>query len=207
MPHTWRGSVCVVDDDETIRDVLTAVFEAEGATVESFESGELFLARAAAPSGCVLLDVKMPGKSGLDVLRELDARGDDAPVIMISGSSDIPIAVEAIRHGALDFIEKPFDPEAIVERVSAAIAASGARAAARAKSRKADELAGADQLTPREREVLLLISSGQSNKEAGRELGISPRTIEVHRARIMEKLGARNAADLVRIVMSASEPR
>ncbi|PZQ19241.1 MAG: DNA-binding response regulator [Ancylobacter novellus] len=200
--------VCVVDDDEVIRDVLSAVFEANGFQVETFDSGDRFLGRLDGPApACVLLDVLMPGRSGLDVLRELNGRGGGAPVIMISGSADIPMAVDAIKQGALDFIEKPFDPETIVRRVTAALDASAARAEARAQTEDAAEIPGSDALTPREREVLGLISGGQSNKEAGRELGISPRTIEVHRARIMEKLGARNAADLVRIVLSASEGR
>jgi two-component system response regulator FixJ len=200
--------VCVVDDDEVIRDVLYAVFDSDGFSVETFESGELFLRRPFdRPPACVLLDVLMPGRSGLDVLKALNARGGGAPVIMISGSADIPMAVDAIRHGALDFIEKPFDPQTIVRRVRDALDASGARAEARAQVEDTPDVPGSDTLTPREREVLGLISGGQSNKEAGRMLGISPRTIEVHRARIMEKLGAKNAADLVRIVMSAVEGR
>lgn len=201
-------TVCVVDDDEIIRDVLFAVFDADGFAVQRFRDGGHFLGHVfLTPPACVLLDVLMPGKSGLEVLKELNARGSSSPVIMISGSADIPMAVDAIRHGALDFIEKPFDPEHIVKRVRAALEASGARAEARVGGERADEIAGADALTPREREVLTLISSGQSNKEAGRQLGISPRTIEVHRARIMEKLGAKNAADLVRIVMSSTDGR
>lgn len=200
--------VCVVDDDDVIRDVLAAVFDADGFTVETFVDGDRFLTHSFdAPPACVLLDVLMPGSSGLDVLKAFAARGGGAPVIMISGSADIPMAVDAIRHGALDFIEKPFDPATIVRRVRAALDASGTRAVARAKTNGAGilELPGAELLTPREKEVLSLISGGQSNKEAGRELGISPRTIEVHRARIMEKLGAKNAADLVRIVLKATE--
>lgn len=197
--------ICVVDDDETIRDVLSAVFDADGFKVRTFESGDVFLEqRVDGAASCVLLDVLMPGRNGLDVLRVLNARGATAPVIMISGSADIPMAVDAIKHGALDFIEKPFDPETIVRRVRAALDASGVREEAHVEALR---LPGAESLTPREKEVLGLISAGQSNKEAGRALGISPRTIEVHRARIMEKLGAKNAADLVRIVLSASEGR
>lgn len=196
--------VCVVDDDETIRDVLSAVFEADGFHVESFADGASFLSRSSTDApACVLLDVLMPGMSGLDVLRGLNQHGHGAPVIMISGSADIPMAVDAIRHGALDFIEKPFDPEAIVQRVRDALAATETRAEARQDGATA-HFPGSETLTPREKEVLTLIAGGQSNKEAGRALGISPRTIEVHRARIMEKIGAKNAADLVRIVMSAN---
>lgn len=198
-----RRRVFVVDDDETIRDVLSAVFEADGFHVEAFSDGTAFLNRAATePPSCVLLDVLMPGISGLDVLKGLNQRGYAAPVIMISGSGDIPMAVDAIRHGALDFIEKPFDPATIVRRVRDTLEASGNRAEAR-QNGAAVAFPGSESLTPREREVLTLIAGGQSNKEAGRALGISPRTIEVHRARIMEKIGAKNAADLVRIVLSA----
>lgn len=207
--HASVRLVCVVDDDEVIRDVLTAVFDAEGFRVQAFENGEAFLAhRFVEPPACVLLDVLMPGRSGLDVLKALNAGGSGSPVIMISGSADIPMAVDAIRHGALDFIEKPFDPESIVQRVREALGAADARAEASAQiDHEAVEVVSSDALTPREREVLGLISGGQSNKEAGRVLGISPRTIEVHRARIMEKLGAKNAADLVRIVLSTVDGR
>ncbi|WP_020180960.1 response regulator [Methylopila sp. M107] len=201
--------ICVVDDDEVIRELLTAVFESSGFVVSSFESGDDFLSHGFDGQPlCVLLDVLMPGRSGLDVLKTLNGRGLSAPVVMISGSADIPMAVDAIRHGALDFFEKPFDPETIVDRVRAALDASAARESAGAQIEEdVEDIPGAEALTPREREVLGLISGGQSNKEAGRQLGISPRTIEVHRARIMEKLGAKNAADLVRIVMSAAEGR
>lgn len=207
--HESENLVCVVDDDEVIREVLSAVFDADGFAVETFESGDCFLESTLnGQPACVLLDVLMPGRSGLDVLKALNARGAAAPVIMISGSADIPMAVDAIRHGALDFIEKPFDPETIVHRVREALERSDAREEAGAQAVVAGVvIAGSEQLTPREREVLGLISGGQSNKEAGRQLGISPRTIEVHRARIMEKLGAKNAADLVRIVLSATEGR
>lgn len=203
--HDSERVICVVDDDEVIRDVLSAVFDADGFTVRTFEDGDRFLAQSHENGAdCVLLDVLMPGRSGLDVLKAMNARGGKAPVIMISGSADIPMAVDAIKHGALDFIEKPFDPETIVRRVRDALGASDARARAQFDATEVN-LPGSENLTPREREVLTLISDGRSNKEAGRHLGISPRTIEVHRARIMEKLGAKNAADLVRIVLRARE--
>lgn len=201
-----RQRIFLVDDDEAIRDVLTAAFGADGFDPLAFADGADFLERAERETpACVLLDVMMPGLSGLDILKRLNQRHYAAPVFIVSGSGDIPMAVEAIRHGALDFIEKPFDPVKIVDRVVEALAASGARAEARMDG--GSHLPVSDQLTPREREVLTLVAGGQSNKEAGRALGISPRTIEVHRARIMEKIGAKNAADLVRIVMSMSGER
>lgn len=196
------GEVFIVDDDNAVRDALSMVFTLEGYGVTGFADGNAFLlaARARTPV-CVLLDVNMPGRSGLDVLKELNAQQYDAPIFIISGEGDIPMAVEAIKHGALDFIEKPFDAGMVVERVRAAVAARRQRGEDGAEV-AAQQFPGHHLLTPREREVLGQITAGASNKEAGRKLGISPRTIEVHRARIMEKLGARNAADLVRIVLT-----
>jgi len=149
----------------------------------------------------VLLDVNMPGRSGIDVLKELDAQRYDAPTLIISSQRDIPLAVDAIKNGAFDFIEKPFTPYAVVERVRTAIASWKPMDTMAAEARMA-KFPGHELLTPREHEVLEQIAGGASNKEAGRQLGISPRTVEVHRARIMEKIRAKNAADLVRIVLS-----
>ena len=141
----------------------------------------------------------LPGCSGLDVLKQLNAEHYPAPILVISGQGDIPTAIDAIRNGALDFIEKPFEAAALVARVRNAIDAwhSGNRK----DSILARDFSGHERLTARERDVLEQIAQGASNKEAGRDLGISPRTIEVHRARIMEKLAAKNAADLMRIVL------
>lgn len=195
------GDIYIVDDDSAVRDALRLVFELEGYRVSVFPDGGSFLnaVKLKTPS-CVILDVHMPGRSGLDILNELGAQYA-APVFMISGQGDIPMAVEAIKHGAHDFIEKPFDADTVVERVRDAIAARR-RGGQRTGEAILGAFLGEEQLTPREREVLERIALGASNKEAGRQLGISPRTIEVHRARIMEKLGARNTADLVRIVYS-----
>jgi FixJ family two-component response regulator len=199
-----RTELFVVDDDATVRDTLSVVFTHEGYQVSGFAEGTSFLeaARTRTPS-CVLLDVHMPGRSGIDILKELDAQRYDAPIFIISAQGDIPLAVDAIKHGAFDFIEKPFAPGAVVERVRAAIACwkSSAGTPANAAARPA-KFPGHDRLTPREREVLAKIAGGASNKEAGRQLGISPRTVEVHRSRIMEKVNAKNAADRVRIVLS-----
>lgn len=190
--------VYVVDDDAAVRDALTVVFELEGFTVRAFDSGDGFLAGCDASAGCVLLDVHMPGRSGIETLKSLTARGFRGPVFMISGQGDIPVAVQAMKEGAADFIEKPFDMETVVTLVREAMLD--------APPGDGDDavggFSGAELLTPRERQVLGEIVRGLSNKEAGRTLKISPRTIEVHRARIMQKLGARNAADLVRIVLS-----
>jgi FixJ family two-component response regulator len=205
MNHQFaqRGEIFLVDDDAAVRDALSVIFTLEGYQVTSFVDGSAFLAAAQSTTpACILLDVHMPGMSGLDVLKKLNAQHYAAPIFIISGQADIPMAVEAIKHGALDFIEKPFAADTVVARVNDAISAWVRRAENGSGEIFSQKFPGHDLLTPREREVLGQIASGASNKEAGRTLGISPRTIEVHRARIMEKLGAKNAADLVRIVLS-----
>jgi two-component system response regulator FixJ len=198
------GEIFIVDDDNLVLNALNVVLSREGYQVTGFAEGTSFLAaaRARTPT-CIILDVQMPGQSGLDILKELNAQQYPAPIFIISGVGDIPMAVEAIKNGALDFIQKPFDATTLVTQVREAVEAWGRRA----KNGGGGDILnkqfpGHDLLTSRERDVLAQIAAGSSNKQAGRELGISPRTIEVHRARIMEKLGAKNAADLVRIVMS-----
>ena len=203
-----RGEIFVVDDDPAVRDTLSMVLSAGGYQVICFADGAALLAvaRTRTPS-CILLDVHIPGKSGLDILKELHGEDYPAPIFMISGQGDISMAVNAIKSGALDFIEKPFRGSEIVARLDEAIEAYARRQAENNNS--ASRIAtlhfpGREPLTRREREVLEQFTAGASNKEAGRHLGISPRTIEDHRANIMKKLGARNAADLVRIVMTTS---
>ena len=197
------GELFIVDDDAAMRDALSVVFTLAGYRVSVFADAETFLAaaRVSQPAG-VLLDLHLPDKSGLDVLKELNAQHYSAPIFIISGDGDVACAVEAVKNGAFDYMTKPFDARAIVMRVGNAIAGFAKRNHPIEDGHGVvSEFPGRGRLTPREREVLAQIAGGASNKEAGRRLGISPRTIEVHRARIMEKIGARNAADLVRIVL------
>jgi FixJ family two-component response regulator len=201
-----RGEIFVVDDDPGVRETLSVVLSAGGYQVICFADGAALLAvaRNRTPS-CILLDVNIPGKSGLDILKELHGEDYPAPIFIISGQGDIAMAVSAIKSGALDFIEKPFRGSEIVARLDEAIDAYARRQAERSASKIASlRFPGREPLTRREREVLEQFASGASNKEAGRHLGISPRTIEDHRASIMKKLGARNAADLIRIVLTTS---
>ena len=201
-PHDSRavGEIFIVDDDPGVRATLTAIFERAGYRVVAFADGASFLAHARTATPLpIILDVHIPGRSGLDILKELHAQDYPAPIFIVSGQGDIPMAVDAIRGGALDFIEKPFRGSEVLERVRQAIAAYSLR--------KQDDSVlpdryfhGREPLTRREREVLATILNGASAKEAGRQLGISHRTIEVHRGKLMEKLGARNVTDLMRIV-------
>jgi two-component system response regulator FixJ len=194
------NEVFIVDDDPLLRAALSMALSDEGFNVAGFVDGESFLnvTRWRTPA-CVLIDVQLPDCSGLELLKALDAPQYPAPIFVISGRGDIPTAVDAIRNGALDFIVKPFDPAMVAVRVRDAIQAwqnlgQEDRALAR-------DFHGHERLTRREWDVLKRIARGASNKEIGRELGISPRTVEVHRARIMEKVSAKNAADLMGIVL------
>jgi len=193
-------TLAIIDDDPAVLDALRTVFELAGGTVQTYASGARFLASAKQPApDCVLLDAAMPGPSGLEVLAALGGGAYPAPIIMMSGLGDIPRAVAAIKAGAHDFVEKPFDV-AIVERVGKAVQAFRARKLEKPASRAKPGTNA--HLTEREQEVLISVTRGLSNKEVARVLSISPRTVEVHRARIMEKLGARNTADLMRIVLA-----
>jgi FixJ family two-component response regulator len=196
--------VAIVDDDPAVLDALQTVFELEGFVVLTYRSGDAFLAsETQSPPDCILLDVHLPVGSvgsGLEVLAALAKRDCQAPILMISGRSNIPMAVAAIKAGAQDFLLKPFAAEVIVDRVRETVRTFRAR-----KSPVSDRFPGSETLSVREGEVLRELAVGLSNKETARNLGISPRTVEVHRARIMEKVGARNTADLMRIAMGGGE--
>ena len=198
------GEVFVVDDDPAVRSTLSAVFQRAGYQVTCFADGAALVAAARTGTPlCIILDVHIPGKSGLDILKQLNAQDYPVPIFMMSGQGDIAMAVDAIRNGALDFIEKPFRGSDVVARVEAAIDARAQRDTGNgAGEPQRFYFPGREPLSRREQDVLAQIVAGASNKEAGRKLGISPRTIEVHRAHLMQKIGARNAADLIRIVMS-----
>jgi two-component system, LuxR family, response regulator FixJ len=188
------AEIYIVDDDPRVRDALALVFAFNGYDVRTFADGGscLLAARTQSPA-CVILDIYMPGRTGLDILGDLNAHGGKIPIFIMSGQGDIRTAIYAIRHGAFDFIEKPFDANTVVARVREGVAACAIRRTIASDLR--------DVLTPRECEVVERIVVGDTNKEAARNLGISPRTIEIHRAAIMEKLGAKNVADLVRMAL------
>ena len=203
-PEGSLGQVFIVDDDAAVRHTLATILSHAGYHVTDFAEGEAFLelARRTTPT-CIFLDVHMPGMSGIGLLREIRADDYPAPIFIISGRGDITMAVEAIKAGAFDFIEKPFRSADLLKRMQVAI-----EAFAKINCQQPDHkiasfhFPGRPTLTRRECDALQLFTSGSSNKEAARELGLSPRTIEEHRANIMKKLGAKNAADLIRIVLT-----
>jgi FixJ family two-component response regulator len=198
-------TIFVVDDDDAVRRGLAALLGAKGYAVETFPTAEAFLARAAPkPPCCLLADVRMPGMSGLELQAELKRRGATLPVVVITGHGDVAMAVTALKAGAVDFIEKPFDADALVDAVE-----RGIRLSTRAEARGADRAEIARRvaaLTPREREVMDLVVAGQPNKVIAFRLQIAIRTVEIHRARVMEKTGARNLSELVRMAIRLEEP-
>lgn len=188
-------AVHVVDDDPAVRDGLVWLFEARGLVVHPWESGESFLDGAAAGArGCVLLDVRMGGMSGLEVLDRLEEAGSHLPVIVLTGHGDVPVAVQSLKKGALDFVEKPFEAEDLVEKVYAALALELRRHEAASTTRTLERQLAT--LSPREREVMDLMLRGLLNKQIADDLSIAMRTVEVHRARILEKFAVRSAVEL-----------
>jgi two-component system response regulator FixJ len=194
----------IVDDDATVSDLLSMAFTVEGYHVTRFGDGSSFIASARTRTpACVLLDLFMPAKSGLDILKELDARNYSAPIFIMSGGGDIPTAVEAIKNGAYDFLEKQIGADAMVARVRQTIECwSPGRNRESSGEPLSQSFAPCGRLTQRERDVLNQVVAAASSKEAARNLGISRRTVEIHRLHIMKKLGAKNAVDLVRMVLS-----
>ncbi len=197
-----QPTVFVVDDEPDVRAAVRLLLRSVGYPVEDFESADAFL-RGCAPAraGCLVLDVRLPGMSGLRAQQALAGRGYALPVIFISGHGDIPMAVRAVQEGAVDFLEKPFSDEALLDRVAHALELDRARREAEAD--RAEVAAGLESLTPREHEVLIKLLHGKVNKIIARELDVSTRTVEIHRARVLQKLGAGNASQLVRRVMAS----
>lgn len=197
-----KATVHVVDDDEVILDSIGALLGALAFTVQTYRSGEEFLDRARPQRGdCLLLDLHMPGLNGLAVQEALKTRRIDIPVIMITAGGDVATAVRAMREGAVDFIEKPLSAETTLESIERALK-QDRNPAVDGQDRKSLMITFA-RLTDRERQVMEQLVSGRSNKSIAAELQISPRTVEIHRARVMEKLAARNVAHLVRMALAA----
>lgn len=194
-------TVYIVDDDASIRELMTWLMQANGIPVVAFANAQSFLSvyQADAP-GCLILDLYMPGMSGLDLQRYLIEHGISMPVIFLSGRGDVANAVAAVKHGAIDFIEKPFDYKKIVPLIQDCLARDVAMRQARGG--KDSRLARMSVLTQREREVLNLIVAGKTNRVMAETLDISVKTVEAHRAHIMEKLAVDSVAELVQIALS-----
>jgi two-component system, LuxR family, response regulator FixJ len=203
----YNREIFVVDDDPTARDSFATLLAQAGFSVTLFADGTSVVAEARTRTpACIILDLHMPGSSGLDILAKLDAKHYAAPVLVVSGRSDVPGVVEAIKRGAFDYIEKHRAADDLVARVREAVGAVAHRPpdyGAWDPSHPA--FPGASSLTPREHEVLAQIVGCASNKEAATKLGISRRTVEIHRAHIMQKLGAKNSVDLMRIVLGKAQ--
>ncbi len=197
MPET----IHVVDDDAAVCDSLRTLLEAAGFTVRTHASGTALLAAAPDTGGCVLTDVRMPGIDGLELQRRLHECGISLPVVVMTGQADVPIAVRAMKAGAIDFLEKPFDDEQLLGAVHRALEQSRQIRQSQSVATEATERLAS--LTPREHEVLRLLVSGLATKAIAKTLRASPRTIEVHRARVFEKLHARSLPELVRLVLTA----
>ena len=198
------ATVIVVDDDEAVRTSLRLLLKSVGLPVDTHASAQEFLDRFDPDRpGCLVLDIRMPGMSGLELQERLNAMHAMIPVVFITGHGDVPMAVEAMQHGAVDFIQKPFRDQDLLDRINQALEKdrenrAGLRARDAIRARIAD-------LTPREKEVLDLVTAGKANKVIAGDLNVSQRTVEIHRARVMEKMGASSLAHLVRMVIAAGE--
>lgn len=195
-------TIFVVEDDASVRESLRALLESADYKVIDFASALEFVAADERQGSCVIADVRMPGMNGLELQEELVKRGSKLPVIIITGHGDVSMAVRAMKAGAIDFLEKPFDDEVMLDCVRRALGVMDKKRDLMKEAQDANEQIS--RLTPRELEVLEQLVAGRSNKLVARELAISPRTVEIHRARIMDKLKARGLSDLVRTAIAAS---
>ncbi|MGQ5521815.1 response regulator transcription factor [Chitinimonas sp. PSY-7] len=191
--------IALVDDDAAVRDALKWLFASRGHQLASFESAAALLAdRDASRFGCLVLDLRMPGMGGLELFQTLSNRGYCPPTVFLTGHGDVPQAVAALKQGAVDFIEKPFDDNALVSLVENCLALDGDRRGLYERQRQIERRLG--ELTPREREVMALFLEGKLNKQIADALDISMKTVEVHRARVLEKMGVKSAVELANLL-------
>lgn len=195
-----QQTVYVVDDDPSARDSLCWLLATEDLASSAYESAETFLDHWRGDwSGCILVDVRMPGKSGLQLQEELNARNNRMPVIVLTGHADVPIAIRAMKLGAYDFLEKPYSDDELLSSVKSALEQE--REIISAENEKTRAARALEHLTERENEVMRLVVAGKTNKVIGVQLGISEKTVEIHRSRVMEKTGAGSLSELVRICL------
>jgi two-component system response regulator FixJ len=197
-----KAVIHVIDDDAAMRDSLVFLLDVNGFEPEAFESSSAFLSRTAGrPPACIVSDIRMPGMNGIELVRKLKSDGIACPVILITGHGDVALAVEAMKAGAVDFIEKPFDDAVLLGAIRSALET---RAVDHGDSAfRTEAQARLAELSPRERDVLQGVVAGKINKVIAHELNISPRTVEVYRANLMAKTGARSVSELMRIALAA----
>jgi two-component system, LuxR family, response regulator FixJ len=197
-----EAKVYVVDDDDAARDSLAFLLKSAKLPVETFESGDAFLAKLPkGGGGCVITDIRMPGINGIELLKRLRTEPNPPSIIVITGHGDVPLAVEAMKHGAADFLEKPFDDEAMLAAIRTALARRNAHGRQDAERSEVHEKLAT--LSSRERQVLDGLVAGLPNKSIAYDLNISPRTVEIYRANTMTKMGARSLSELVRMALIA----
>ena len=202
-PSIAKATVFVVDDDQAMRNSLKWLIESVGVQVESFASADEFLAQyQPGRAGCLVLDVRMPGMSGLELQEYLVEKNIHIPAVVITGHGDVPMAVRAMKSGVVDFIEKPFNDEVLLDAIRRAIVFEERQRNQRAEHLQIQQRLS--HLTPREHEVMSMVTDGKSNKEIANALGVSAKTIEAHRARVMEKMQAGSLAELVRMALAAN---
>jgi len=200
MPRSAR--VYVIDDDPAMRDSLDFLLGSAGFSVRLFDSAQIFLDELESlEAGCVVTDIRMPGIDGMELLRQLNSGTRKLPVIVMTGHGDVPLAVEAMKLGALDFLEKPFNDERLIGMIETALSQN--ESGSKTEALSADMAARVASLTPRERQVMQGLVTGQSNKAIARDYDISPRTVEVYRANVMTKMQANNLSELVRFAIRA----
>lgn len=198
-PSTPEPTVYIVDDDDAVRRFLCQLVASVDLNVKAFESAQEFLdAYQSDGPGCLVLDIRMPGISGLELQQELNRRGIELPTIVLTGHGNVQVAVHAMKGGAVDFIEKPFNNDLLLDRVQHAVAASVEGYDERVRRNEIAERLG--RLTPRERQILDLVVTGETNKAMAEILHISGKTVEIHRAKVMDKMSAGSLAELVRMV-------
>jgi two-component system response regulator FixJ len=203
-PSHPRPTIFVVDDDSAVRDALKLLLRSVGQAVETYGSAQEFLdAYSEDRPGCLVLDIRMPGMSGLEMQQKLNEKHSILPIIFITGHGDVPMAVEAMQAGAVDFIQKPFRDQDLIDRINQALEKDSSNRAALGE--RNDIRRRLETLTPREREVLDLVVHGKANKVIAGDLKLSQRTVEIHRARVMEKMQASSLAHLVRMVLEVGQ--
>lgn len=199
-----RPTIFVVDDDSAVRDALKLLLRSVGQAVETYGSAQEFIdAYSEDRPGCLVLDIRMPGMSGLELQQRLNEKHSILPIIFITGHGDVPMAVEAMQAGAVDFIQKPFRDQDLIDRINQALEKDSSNRASLGE--RNDIRRRLETLTPREREVLDLVVHGKANKVIAGDLKLSQRTVEIHRARVMEKMQASSLAHLVRMVLEVGQ--